>query len=45
MSSHTSKKWFYCRLELIRITWKGFGEEDAVVERDVQAIKSYEERD
>jgi hypothetical protein len=25
--------------------WKGFGEEDAVVKRDVQAMEFFEERD
>jgi hypothetical protein len=32
-------------LELRRITWKGFDEENAVVKRDVQAMESYEARD
>jgi hypothetical protein len=32
-------------LELRRMSRKGFGEEDSVVKRDVQAMESYEERD
>jgi hypothetical protein len=37
-----SKNWFYFRLKLRRRARKGFGEEYAVVERDVQAMESCE---
>jgi hypothetical protein len=43
--SHTSNKWFCYQLELRRTTWKGSGEEDAVVERDFQAMEPYKVRD
>jgi hypothetical protein len=46
-STQTSNKWFHCQLELIRTTWKGYDENEAnaVVKRDIQAMKTYQSRD